>query len=134
MERYVAGVTVLFRKDSSSIDHHAVQCRMYPTVNTYGVNITNEILEENPTNHTRILYTYYFNYYKTLEDSPLIFRNYRMTTIHMLHDRTQELSNSSKDPQKGMVRFAKKVGERTEECFYNGTYITRTYELDMDWY
>ena len=134
VERYIAGVTLLFRKNYTSSDYHAVQCRIYPTVNTYGVNITNGLLEENLISRTRIPYTYYLNYNETLEDSALTHNNYRMATTHTLRNGTRELCTGSKDPQPDMIRFAKKVGEKTEEHFYNGTYTTKTYDLGMGWY
>jgi hypothetical protein len=119
---YIAGVTMLFRQNYTGTDYFAVQCKLYPAVNTYGVNITNGVLEEHSINSTRIPYTWYETiegYNASLDHKPQSLSQYRMATPYMLRNGSQDLCTGSPDPQPGMEIFDKKIGERLFEIHHS---------------
>lgn len=138
---WIAGVSLLFRATYTGTEYSAVQCKLYPTVNTYGVNITNGVLEEKVINSTRIPYTYYENLEgdnAALDHRPQAHWPYRTATPYMMRNGSQELCTGSPDPQPGMEIFDKKIGEQIVEKPstdpWNNTNLTSTEDLGTIWY
>jgi hypothetical protein len=127
-------LTMLFRQDPAAVNFSAVQCTLHPTVNTYGVNITNGRIHENLINSTRIPTRHIRElegYDETLDSDFRMYHHSWMTTTHMLNNGTRELCTGSEYPRPGMARFYKITGQ---EVVDNPDNTTTTYDLGKVWY
>ena len=101
----MADISMLFRERWDSEYFAAVQCSLYPTVNTYSVNITNSVMNEQLVESTPIMRNG-MRLKPSLEQDRRDNRTfpYKMATTHTLRNGIRELCIGSKDPIPGLVK------------------------------
>lgn len=103
----MTSVVTLFRQRYNSTDFRAVQCSLFPTVDTYGVNITNSIIMEQLVERVPMMRNH-------MPSDPTHFQDYdierifshKMVTESVLRNGSQEVCGGSRKPEPGRVKVS----------------------------
>ena len=98
-------VSMFFRERWDSSEFSAVQCSLYPAVNTYGVNITNSVMSEQIVESSPIM-PHGMRLKPSLEQDRRdnFSFPYKMATSHTLRNGSREVCLGSRDPTPDLVK------------------------------
>lgn len=102
----IADISMLFRQRGDTTDFAAVQCSLFPSVNTYAVNTTDSIMSEQQIESLPLLrHGMRSNPSLAADRNDTLIFPYKMATNHTYRNGSRELCKGSKDPALGLVKM-----------------------------
>jgi hypothetical protein len=134
-EGMITTLYILYKPSYESLEYKAVNCSIFPTVNTYVADIRNSILKETLMSSTPLLLpgAQFKNYGNTEEEfaNPSISYSFMTASNYTLRDGYEESCDGSETPGPGLSKFMKSTEDPT---YVNSTGQTSTSAGWKWWY